>query len=291
MKFKEPPKIRRPRAAEALGHTETAELEPNWAEIRRILLETKQKNEQVLARQAQVTYTYREVRGRKNAEYSWYVRMLFALRVLFPNEPELGELGDYGVPESIPQQLPPEKRFKEPWRENVGEDEWEYIILLNSKDWRSLSGEYYHPPSAAEFLYEFRARREQKNWISMARIAFAGMHVHPEIAQQLKTGFSKAWPEIMASEWGPHWYEKDVETLALGVLINPELRSSVNVQDPRYIAEKQHFIQTNYGEGLAWCKIIEAETAGFNERHNLVITESVKAPLKKRQELPERTDY
>lgn len=278
-------KSRKPKSGELLGERSALVLEPDLPWVKQELIKLKEGHEQALGRDERRDYLDRKRLDQENHEFIWYCRTLLALRILFPKEPELGTLRKH-IGE-IPWQKRQGEQFKE---DSTREDDWEYIVLLNSSPWREKVAEgHVQPPSAAEFLHAFTSFRKEKKWQRMMKVALAATEVRPETASQIKTALQAVWPEMMRCTWGNHWYELDVETVALGVLVDPGLRSSVDIHSPQYTKVKNGTIMKNDWFDFSWIKIIEAEEAGFDEKHNLVVKSGSGKPMGEGRALPERS--
>lgn len=273
--------LRSLRSIDTLGKVPEIELVPDLNRVRELLLSSKEWSGQVLDNQVGLKDEIYCQKDQRNSDFLRHCQAIMALRVLFPEQPELGVMIESRRPEDLPLR-----------GGHIEEISWEYLVLLHSIDWRKMVAETsVGVPTAVEFLHEFSKQREQKQWLPMVRLGLVASQIYPAVANQVKVCLRESWSTMMQSTWGGKWNNPNQlspETVALGVLIDPALRELVDTNALSYKERKSIAIKEHDGGDLAWFKIIEAEVAEFNEKHELVI----KSPEKQRQNfnssLPDR---
>lgn len=278
-----------PKSRDVLRQPNEAELELGSPQLRSALIQLKEESERQLDQNVRA-FSYQYPENFIWDQFRRYCESVFALRILFPQEQELGKLRPkiLGVPR---QKREPSRRFSG----MMEEDDWEYLLLLNPRDWRRwiqpAQPDAEPIPAAAEFLFEFSKARQKKHWALMMKMGLVLTQVYPEMTPQVQTVLRELWPMMMESSWGIRFGQLDAESIALGVLICPELRPRVKTKDDQYEQVKTAALNRLDGKELAWFQLIEAEGAWFDEKHDLVVLPKGKKSIHPAPNLPDRSVF
>lgn len=279
--IKEP---RKPKSGDVLGQAEEAQLELGTPQVEMTLIQVKEESGLRLDQNALAPFSLMYKEDFSYDQFRIYCESVFASRILFPQNTELGRLRPSLL--HVPRQ---QREVSRRFQGIMEEDDWEYLLLLNPRDWRKLIQPEYNPiPAAAEFLFEFSKARQRKHWSLMMKMGLVLTQVYPETIPQIQTILREMWPSLMQSAWGLLYGQLDAEIIALGLLICPDLRTQVNIQGSSYLEARDGAINRLDWKELAWFKMIEAEEARFNDTHDLVMKFAARKSKSHCPELPQR---